>query len=48
LKIDSRQIFSVSNRQLNLTAYLFAFSFSWKSINILYFYLLKLNLKLLD
>jgi NADH-ubiquinone oxidoreductase chain 3 len=28
LKIDSRQIFSVSNRQLNLTAYLFAFSFS--------------------
>lgn len=48
LKIDSRQIFSVSNRQLNLTAYLFAFSFSWKSINILYFYLLNLNLKLLD
>jgi NADH-ubiquinone oxidoreductase chain 3 len=26
LKIDSRQIFSVSNRQLNLTAYLFSFS----------------------
>jgi hypothetical protein len=25
---------------------LFAFSFSWKSINILYFYLIKQNLKL--
>lgn len=29
LKIDSRQIFSVSNRQLSLTAYLFGFSFKW-------------------
>jgi len=32
LKIDSRQSFSISNRQLNLTAYLFSFSF----INIFY------------